>query len=386
MNISLDDSIPNFRCWAEIDLHALEHNLVSIKSSLPSHIKYVAVVKADAYGHGMTQTVSRLMQSGVDYFAVANVQEALQIQEIGSGWDILLLGPVLPNEVPEVFIHQFIPTVSSLEEVEQLQLEAIRRSQTLKIHLKIDTGMGRMGVWHEDASDVIAAIKTATHLELAGIYTHFARASSNDREFTARQRESFIAVLAHFDQSELTQLLIHADNSASLQSLSPTSCFNAVRIGLLQFGAPPYPYSFLTDLEPIPVLSFHAKIGLIKTLPKGTGISYDSTFILPQDTKIAIVTAGYGDGIPTSLGNKGADVLVQGVRCPILGKITMDQTIIDVSHVLSPTIGDRVTFIGSQNDQMVTVQEFGKKSGDISWEIFCSITKRVHRIYKTTRQ
>lgn len=377
---------PPYRCWAEIDLTALEQNLLEIKASLPPRIRYVAVVKADAYGHGMTQTVSRLMQSGVDCFAVANLQEALQIQEIGSGWSILLLSPVLPEELKEVVAHRFIPTISDVSEMERFNAEAQRQNCQLPVHVKIDTGMGRLGIWHENAQDLLTAVQDASHLDLAGIYTHFARASSNDVAFTEKQRQRFLRILDTIPAERLSSLLIHADNSASLQSLAANSPFNAVRIGLLQFGAPPYPYSFLTKLTPRPVLSFHAKVGLVKPLPAGTGISYGSIYTLTKDSRVAIVTAGYGDGVPTSLSGQAADVLIAGQRCPILGRITMDQTIVDVTHVPDVQAGHRATFIGKQNGQEITVQEFGEKSGDISWEIFCSITKRVHRIYLTYRQ
>ncbi|MDQ8197797.1 alanine racemase [Pelagicoccus enzymogenes] len=377
------DQFPR-RCWAEIDLAALERNLIAIKAALPPHIRYIAVVKADAYGHGMNQTVARLMQAGIDMYGVANVAEAATIREIGgSGWSILVLGAVLQDEAPFLFEYDLTPTLSTVEEVAFLDRMAAERGATLKVHLKIDTGMGRLGIWHENANTLFDALKAASHLQLDGIYTHFAHAET-DVEFTERQRRRFMTAIAAVDWIQPEKLLIHADNSAGLTSFSRESAYNAVRIGLLQFGITPYAQSLFAKVPTTPIFSFKTRIAIVKDLPAGTEISYGRTCRLKRPSKIAILCAGYGDGIPRALSNKGF-ALIQGQRCPYLGRVTMDQTIIDVTDLDPlPRAGDEVCLIGTQNDGEIKIEQFARWAGTISWEILCSITKRVPRIYKTS--
>ncbi len=376
--------IPNFphRCWAEIHLAAFERNLKRIQAALPAGVRYVSVVKADAYGHGMPQMVRRLMQSGVDYFAVANVHEAADIRHMGKGWPILVLSPLLPEEDNSLVDYDLIGTVSTREEAERFNTLGTKRGTSIKVHLKIDTGMGRLGVWHTGALALLDTIHRLPSLTLAGIYTHFSSADS-DREFTRLQRERFLSVL---DQTDTSGLLIHADNSASLNSLSGDSPFNAVRVGLLQLGIPPYPDSMLGRVDVEPVFSFHTRVGIVKDLPAGTDISYSRTHRLTRKTRIAVLTAGYGDGIPLELSNTGS-VLIHGQRCPILGRVTMDQTIVDVSDLELPIhSGDRATLIGRCEGAEITATEFSETAATIPWEALCSITKRVERVYLGSRE
>lgn len=345
-------------------------------------MRTVSVVKADAYGHGMPQMVRRLMQSGVDYFAVANVHEAADIRHMGKGWPILILSPLLPEEDSALVDYDLIGTVSTHEEAERFNALGIKRNASIKVHLKIDTGMGRLGVWHTDALTLIKTIRSLSNLTLEGIYTHFSSAD-NDREFTRLQRERFLSIL---DQTEITDLLIHADNSASLSSLSGDSPFNAVRVGLLQLGIPPYPDSILGGVEVEPVFSFHTRVGIVKELPEGTDISYGRTHRLARNTRLAVLTAGYGDGIPLELSNAG-HVLIHGQSCPILGRVTMDQTIVDVTDLEAPLLsGDRATLIGRNLNAEITATKFSKIAGTIPWEALCSITKRVERVYLGSRE
>ncbi|MGB0409668.1 MAG: alanine racemase [Opitutales bacterium] len=369
------------RCWAEIDLAAFERNLKHIQAALPPHMRYVAVVKADAYGHGMPQMVRRLMQSGVDYFAVANVDEAAGIRHIGAGWPILVLSPILPDEAKQIVTHDLIATVSTHEECERFNTLGEQHQQPVRVHLKIDTGMGRLGVWHEKASELIETLAKLPFLKLEGLYTHFSSADS-DPEFTGLQRRRFLKLLSRVDTRDL---LIHADNSAGIDSMSEESPFNAVRIGLLQFGVSPYPDSVLGRASIEPVFSFHTRIGIIKELPAGTDISYGRTCTLQHDSRIAVLTAGYGDGIPLELSNAG-HVLIHGQACPIIGRVTMDQTIVDVTKCPAATTGDRATLIGKNGDAEITTGAFSKTARTIPWETLCSISKRVTRIYLGSRE
>jgi len=380
MNPTVHSPLP-MRCWAEIDLDALERNLRLIRASLPPHMRYVAVVKADAYGHGLHQTAAALMHAGADLFAVANLSEAAALRELGSGWPILLLSPVLPDEDRFLSDYDIAVTVSSEDEVVRFDRAAGLANKPQAVHLKIDTGMGRLGVWHERAHEVCAAILAASNLRLAGIFTHFA-SPDDDPAFTAEQRRRFLAALSRCEGIDLAELFVHADNSAGLESIETAGPFNAVRIGLLQFGILPRPRSLLDQVHTEPVFSFRTRVGLVKRLPAGTTISYGRTHTLKRETQVAILCAGYGDGISRATSNR-AEVLIRGRRCPVLGRVTMDQTIVDVSEVPGVIPGDEAVLVGWQNGAQISIAEFSTWADSIPWEVLCSVTKRVPRVYRT---
>lgn len=374
---------PGSRAWAEIDLPALDRNVGRIKAALPSRVRYVAVVKADAYGHGMAEVVSRLLQAGVDCFAVANVEEAARVREIGPQAEILLLSPALADEYAQALSLGLVLTLSSSEEAAALGALAAARGQRAKVHVKVDTGMGRSGVWHAEATRLIAEVTAHPGLDLRGVYTHFSHADG-DAAFTAAQRRLFLGVLAGIPEPIRTKLLVHADNSSGLDTFAVDAPFNAVRIGLLQYGLPPHPGSFLERIRPEPVLAFHARVVLIKRLPAGTAVSYGRTHTLARDSRVAIVAAGYGDGIPTAASNRG-QLLIRGRRCPILGRVTMDQTLVDVTDLPEAAVGDVATILGAQGSGRITVDDFCGWSDCIPWEALCTLTQRVRRVYRTDR-
>ncbi len=369
------------RCWAEIDLAALERNIALIQQSLPKGIQYVAVVKADAYGHGIHQSVARLMHSKVDLFAVANISEAAAIRELGPGWPILLLSPLLPDEDKYVVEYDLIPTISTEDEANRFDQLGKDSSKKMSVHMKVDTGMGRAGAWHTTAPTLYNTIGHSENLRLDGIYTHFS-SSDSDIEYTKKQRNLFLELLETLEVSSKNGLLIHTDNSSGIESFNRDSPINAVRIGLLQYGVVPYKDSILSNVKTQNVFSFHTRVGLIKNLPDKTHISYGRTYTLKRDSTIAILTAGYADGIPRSCGNQGA-VLINGQRCPILGNITMDQTIVDITDVGLVSVGDQAIIFGKQDNAEITIGEFSQWADTIPWEILTSISKRVQRIYKT---
>jgi alanine racemase len=380
--MSANSSLP-LRCWAEIDLAALERNLRLIRASLPPHIRYVAVVKADAYGHGLQQVAGRLMHAGADLFAVANLTEAAQLRELGPGWPILLLSPLLPDEDRFVAEYDVAVTVSTENEVNRLDGAALAAGRPVSVHLKIDTGMGRLGVWHEEAPALMRRIRESEHVRLAGVFTHFS-SPDDDPAFTEEQRRRFLAALEACGLAGLPggKLLIHADNSAGLETMPGASPFNAVRIGLLQFGVLPHPGSFLAKVRTEPVFSFRTRVGIVKRLPAGTTVSYGRTRKLTRDSRIAVLCAGYGDGIPRSVSNR-ASVLLRGIRCPVLGRVTMDQTVVDITEVDGVVCGDEAVLVGRQGGDEISVGEFSRWADTIPWETLCSVTKRVPRIYRT---
>ena len=374
---------PGSRAWAEINLPALDRNVGRIKAALPPRVRYVAVVKADAYGHGMAEVVSRLLQAGVDCFAVANVEEAARLREVGPQAEILLLSPALADEYPQALSLNLVLTLSSFSEATSLGALAEAQGRRAPVHVKVDTGMGRAGVWHAEAAALIHAVLAHPGLDLRGVYTHFSHADG-DAAFTAEQRRIFLGILSGVPAARREGLLVHADNSSGLDSFSSDSPFNAVRVGLLQYGLPPHPGSFLERIKPEPVLSFHARLVLVKSLPKGTAVSYGRTHTLARDSRVAIVAAGYGDGIPTAASGRG-QLLVRGRRCPILGRVTMDQTLVDVSDVPEVSVGDIATILGTQGEGRITVADFCGWADCIPWEALSTLTQRVRRVYRTDR-
>ncbi len=380
MNPSLP---PTTRAWVEIDLPAIDRNVGRIKQALPPRVRYVAVVKANAYGHGMPEVATRLLQAGVDCFAVANVGEAARLREIGHDADILLLSPSLPGEMPRAVGLDLDVTLNSIAEAEALERCAASAGRKVRVHVKVDTGMGRAGVWHTEARGLIDFVRAAKHLDWRGLFTHFSEADA-DTDFTAEQRRIFLALLAEVPADERARLLVHADNSAGLETFSADSPFNAVRIGLMQYGLPPSAGSFLASLRPEPVLSFHARVVLVKDLPAGTAVSYNRTRVLTRASRVAIVAVGYGDGVPTAASNRGS-FLLRGHRCPILGRVTMDQTIVDVTDVPGVAVGDVATILGAQGADRITVREFCAWADCIPWEALCTLTQRVQRVYRTDR-
>jgi alanine racemase len=342
----------------------------------------VAVVKADAYGHGLQQVAGRLMHAGADLFAVANITEAAQLRELGPGWPILLLSPLLPDEDRFAAENDLAVTVSTEDEVARLDKAGRDAGREVSVHLKIDTGMGRLGVWHEEAPALVRRIKAASHLRLSGVFTHFA-SPDDDAAFTEEQRRRFLAALdAGGLGSSPDGLFVHADNSSGLETMPGSSPFNAVRVGLLQFGVLPHPGSFLSQVRTEPVFSFRTRVGIVKRLPAGTTVSYGRTRTLSRESRVAVLCAGYGDGIPRAVSNK-ASVLVHGVRCPVLGRVTMDQTVVDVTGVEGVASGDEAVLVGRQGDDEISVGEFSRWADTIPWETLCSVTKRVPRVYRT---
>lgn len=372
------------RAWAEINLTHFERNIGKIKSVLPAPIRYIAVVKADAYGHGVGHIVERLLQCGIHAFAVANAREGSDVRYIAPQAEIYILGPTLPEEMETAVADHLTVAVSDAEEARALNALAASRGKRIPVNLKIDTGMGRMGVWHEAAETLISLLSDLPALDFRGVFTHFSSADSSP-EYTALQRARFLAVIEKIPPEIRSRLTIHADNSAGLETFSYQAPFNAVRIGILQYGLPPAPGTIFEKISPEPVLSFRSRIGLIKTLPAGSPVSYNRTHTLARETRIGIVTAGYGDGIPTAASNQ-AEFIVCGKRVPVLGRVTMDQTLVDLSAVPEARVGDIVTLIGKSGDAQISIEEFCRWGDCIPWEALVSITKRVPRIYAGLRQ
>jgi alanine racemase len=367
-----------YRCWVEVDLDALRHNVAAIRRRIGRSVELMAVVKADAYGHGLAQVGSALMQCGVDAFAVATLSEALVLRQIGgTGWPILLFGSALPFEVAKMVEQNITPTISTMEEAFLFEEEACRSGKTIDVHVEVDTGMGRVGFWHEGAVTAIGQIGALPHVRVAGLYTHFPSADENLDE-TRRELGLFQGILQQLMSLGVKIPLHHTANSAAVMQL-PESHLTMVRPGLLLYGV--CPTEAASD-EFRPLLSFKARVAYVKGVAAGRTISYGQTFLAKEPMRIATVTAGYADGYSRHLSNK-AEVLIDGRRCPVVGRVTMDQIMVDVTRVANVQCGDEVVFIGRQGDALITASDVARWEDTIPWEVLCGMTRtaRVPRVY-----
>lgn len=372
----------SYRCWAEVDLEALRENLAWLRHRVGPSVKIMTVVKADAYGHGLKQIAALLMQSGTDVFGVANLAEARVIRSVGKGWPILMLGACLPDEIETAVRDEVMPTISSLEEAQAFAAAAEKFRKTVVVQVKVDTGMGRLGVAVERAVELIQEIQAQSALKLEGIYTHFSSAE-DDAEFSRRQVARFQKLLTDLAAEGIRPPLIHANNSAALLH-EPEAMFNLVRPGLLVYGiVPEGRRRNESGLEKKlrPALAWKCRVGLVKEIMAGTALSYGHTFIARKKMRVATITAGYGDGYFRA-GSNRAQVLVGGRRCRVLGRVTMDQMMVDVSRVKTVAVGDEAVLIGRQGAEEITASELAGWCGTIPWEVLTNITYRVPRLYR----
>ncbi|MBN3039351.1 MAG: alanine racemase [Candidatus Omnitrophica bacterium] len=368
--------------WAEIDLNAIRYNLSQIKKIIgwekKKSTKIMVVVKANAYGHGLIEVARALEKQEVDYLGVASLDEAIALRKSEIKLPILVLGSILPEEVPHALQHDIALTLCNKELAQEIEKKAGQADKIVPVHLKIDTGMGRIGVWHEQAFDFVKALKRMKHIYLEGIYTHFASAS-RDNFFTGFQLEAFEDLLKKLAQENIHFDYRHAANSIAVVDIKK-SHFNLVRPGIIVYGM--YPKrSFAKILKLKPALSLKTRIVYIKDVPPGRSISYGRTYITERATRIATLPIGYADGYGRILSNK-ASVLVKGKKAPVVGKVTMDQIMIDVGHIKGVKVGDEVVLIGCQNQAEMSTEEIARVSKTIPYEIVCSITNRVPRVYK----
>jgi alanine racemase len=377
-----DAVMEHYRCWAEVDLDALRENLARIKTLAGPAKKIITVVKADAYGHGLKQIAAALMQSGTDIFGVANLAEAQAIRSVGRGWPILMLGACLPFEVDCAVRDDVMPTISTLREAEMFSASAVRQHRNSVIHLKLDTGMGRLGAAPDQAEALLEAIERLPALLVRGLYTHYSSVE-DDEEFTRRQRHSFLDFVdrqkkkgRHFDW-------LHAGNSGGVLLESDDIC-TTIRPGLLVYGVIPparRPLDPLLCAQFRPALSWKCRVSLIRDIPSGTPISYGRTFTSRRAMRIATITAGYGDGYSRAASGRG-EVLIRDRRCPVLGRVTMDQMVADVSQLAEVQPGDEVILIGACEGERITANELANWSATVAWKVLTNITYRVPRIYR----
>ena len=361
------------RTWAEIDPGALRHNVAAVRAQVGACVQVMAVVKANAYGHGAGAVV-RALAGRVEMFGVANVREAAEVREHAADVPVFILGPALPEERAEVVAQRFVPAISSVEEARAYA--ALAGAEPLAVHLNIDTGMGRTGIWESEAVAAAREILALRGVRITGLASHLPVADEDDA-FTCEQLARFHATVAELRALGLAQPVVHVENSAGLIGF-PAQAGDMVRAGLMLYGSAPRP-EFQPRLRA--VMTWKTRIALLRTAPAGHGISYGRTFKTVQPTRIATLAVGYADGYRRHLSGRGAEVLIGGRRCAVLGRVTMDQIVADVTALPAVGVGEEVVLMGRQGAEEIPAAELAEKAGTIAWEIFTGVGRRVDRVY-----
>jgi alanine racemase len=360
------------RCWVEIDRAALRHNAQVARARVGPGVALLAVVKANGYGHGLT-AVAQALADEAEMFGVANLKEALELRSVVPH-PVLILGPALPAERAAIVEHQFVASVSSYAEAAEFEREA--NGRTALVNCKIDTGMGRMGLAETDALDELERIVALRAVKIHSISTHLP-SGDEDADFTREQLDRFTRLVAQVRTRLPSGYKVHALPSAGVLGFHESG-FDIVRAGLMLYGVSPLP-EFQRELRP--ALTWKSHIVLLRNLPVGSSVSYGRTWIASRPTSVATLSVGYADGYPRSLSGRGAVVLVRGRRCPVIGRVTMDLTMIDVTDAGPISVGDEVVLLGCDGSEEVSARELADRSGTIAWEIFTGIGSRVARVY-----
>ncbi len=359
------------RSWTEINLSNFENNLNELKKFISPNVEFMQIVKADAYGHGAYEIAKQSIQCGASFLGVANVQEGMLLRYQGIDLPILILSPSMENEINLIIENNLIPAVSSFNFAQKL---AQKNQFIIKIHINIDTGMGRSGISYSNAKKVIGKIQNIKNLEIEGIFSHFS-AAGNDEEYTNLQSDRFLRILSQLD---FKPKYIHIANSSGILT-SQNDYANLVRLGLLSYGV--YTDNSLKKkINLKPVMNFKSRITQLKTAEKGESIGYNRTFITPDKMKYAILPVGYADGYDFMLSNKGK-VLIKDELCDVLGKVSMDMIAVDVTELAEISVGDEVILLGDDHDSIRAESLTSLYSGS-SYEILCQIGRRAKRYYK----
>lgn len=369
------------RCYAEISLEAIGHNIREVKKRLPEGVKLLGVVKANAYGHGAVPVASYL-ENQVDYFATATIEEAVELRENGISVPILILGYVSPSQYGDLVEYDITQTIDSYAQALALEKEAARQNRKAKAHLAVDTGMTRIGfqVTEHDA-DEAAKIADLPHIELEGMFTHFSCADQEDKTYCSMQMEKYDKMTALLAERGVTIPLRHICNSAGIMEFDDHR-FEMVRSGIITYGIYPSEEVKKERLDLIPALSWKSHVIHVKEVGPGIGVSYGATYVTEKPmTRIATVSAGYADGYPRALSNQGC-VLIHGKKAPIIGRICMDQMMVDVTDIPDVQVEDVVTLVGTDGDETITIEEIANPAARFDYEMLCDISSRVTRVYK----
>ncbi|MGD1047878.1 MAG: alanine racemase [Candidatus Krumholzibacteriaceae bacterium] len=363
--------------WVEIDLDALKHNVDRVRSIVPAGVSMLLVVKADAYGHGAVRISRLAVECGVDMLGVATLDEGRELRKAGIKLPILILSPVLPQELEGVLENDLAVSASSYEFAERASDIAVRTGAVCALHVEIDTGMGRAGIAQGEAIEAVSRMGALPGIRIEGLFTHFP-ASDSDVDFTKDQIRLFTGIASALRTAGVAFRYLHCANSAAILNF-PSGDFNLVRPGLLVYGHAPS--IVLRDrLDVVPAMSFKARLVLVRDMPAGASISYGRTYIAPKPLKMGVVPVGYGHGLSHRLSNRG-QFLFRGKRASIIGRVTMDMTMLDLSEFPDAKVGEEIVIFGRQQGAEITVDEVARWDETLNYEVLCRISKRVPRLY-----
>ena len=366
--------------YATVNLAALAHNLSCIKRYLSPGCDVLAIVKANAYGHGAVETVLALARQGIGRFAVASLDEGIALRQAGISASIVVLGALFEEQVSDLVAHKLTPVVSDGQILPALAKAARSHTAPYPIHLKVETGMGRLGFSSEELLSLLDNPLLQNPLQVEGMMTHLADADGKDGTFTERQLGAFRTVVDQIRQRGISLPLVHAANSAAIVRF-PDAHFSLVRPGIMLYG-----YHTLPATVPAPrlrpVLSLHTKIVQLRTIPRGGTVSYNGTFVATRPTRIAVLPIGYADGYSRQLSHRGS-VLIRGRRASIVGLVCMDMIMVDVTDMAQLQVGETVTLIGQQGGESIWADEVAGWIGTIPYEVLCGIGSRVPRLYES---
>lgn len=366
------------RSFACIDLDAIKSNFDSLKSRVPSSVKTMAVVKANAYGHGAIR-VAKALEKKADYFAVAVIEEAIELRDGGIKNPILILSYTSPYQFEALINNELIPSVYRYEDAEMLSQEACRLGKTAVIHIAVDTGMSRIGFKDsEKSADTVKKISELPNIRIEGIFSHFACADAEDKACALGQKKRFDNFIAMLEERGLTIPVKHICNSASIIDFDFS--YDMVRMGISLYGLYPSDEVKKDSVSLTPAMEVVSHIIHIKEIEAGTGVGYGHIYIAPEKRKIATVCIGYADGFNRAFSNKGY-VLINGKKAPITGKVCMDQIMVDITDIKDAKIGDHVIIMGSSNGETITAEQLGQMCESFNYEVVCTFMPRVMRLY-----
>lgn len=366
------------RICAEIDLDAIEYNFDAARKKIPANVKLLAVIKADGYGHGAVP-IAKLLKDKADYFAVATVDEGIELRKFGIKTPILVLGYFSPDYFEEAIEYKIQPVIFTEECAVKYSEAAVKKGVSAEYQIAVDTGMSRIGfAANKKSADIILKISKLPNIKITGLFSHFAAADEKDKTYTISQRRKFDSFTEMLKSRNIEIPLLHINNSAGI--IESDEHYDMVREGIILYGLYPSEEVSKEKLHIKPAMSLISHISNIQHLPEGTGISYGITFITQKETTVATVPAGYADGYPRSLSNKGR-VLIHGQYCKILGRVCMDQFMVDITDIPDVKIGDKVTLVGTDSGKTISVEDVADKANSFNYEFVCGISPRVPRVY-----
>lgn len=379
--------MPQPLIWAEIDLAAIAHNVGQLRRITHPQAQLMVAVKANGYGHGAVQVAKAALNHGADQLGVARLHEGIELRQAGIQAPILVFGYTPAHDIQDLLTHRLMPTLYDLQSAKKMSRAVTSQNRTLTCHIKVDTGMGRLGIPCDaltldggaDTFDHIMAMAHLPGLQLSGLFTHFATADAANKSFANRQFSRFQKLLADLEDAGLQIPLKHAANSGAIIDL-PETHLDMVRAGISVYGLYPSSEVDKSRIDLRPALQLKAKIINLKQVPAGTKISYGGTWETPSPTTIATIPAGYGDGYSRLLSNRG-QMLVHGTKAPIVGRICMDLTMLDVGHIDDVNMDDEVVLIGRQADKIISADDIANLLGTINYEVVTALMARVTKVY-----